>query len=275
MDIRSHSRNYSFSQDVLSTSSQSAKSIQATYHQLYPKRVTPLSTGDDLANAIVASSLASSRLGSPHKLEPPPVPLNRRHSHQPHHFFHTRTPSPAKVGLRHTLRKDESSESESQDQHHPYGKHQKRRLIRKHPHKHHEGDRKRWRDAVTERERKRYEGVWAANKGIYCTYTPEEQQLFNRPPSSAKWRAAMDAASDQVSSIVAKDIWSRSRLPEVELETVWDLVDSECVGRLSKEEFVVGMWLIDQRLKGRKLPVKVSATVWASVRGLQGIKIRK
>lgn len=44
---------------------------------------------------------------------------------------------------------------------------------------------------------------------------------------------------------------------------------------LGKEEFVVGLWLIDQRLKGRKLPVKVSETVWTSVKGLQGIKVKK
>lgn len=37
----------------------------------------------------------------------------------------------------------------------------------------------------------------------------------------------------------------------------------------------MGLWLIDQRLKGRKLPVKVSETVWASVKGLQGIKVKK
>ena len=83
------------------------------------------------------------------------------------------------------------------------------------------------------------------------------------------------AVQDQVSNIITRDIWSRSRLPHAVLEDVWDLVDNDAVGRLHKEEFVVGMWLIDQRLKGRKLPVKVSESVWASVRGLQGIKIRK
>jgi hypothetical protein len=59
------------------------------------------------------------------------------------------------------------------------------------------------------------------------------------------------------------------------LESVWDLVDQNAVGRLDKIEFVVGLWLIDQRLKGRKLPVKVTESVWASVRGLHGIKVRK
>ena len=233
-----------------SASPQSSQSIMAQYNKLHPRRVTPLQTGDELANAIVASSLASSRAPSPLKLEPPPVPTARRKHHV---LGFSRTPSPTKqLGLRQTLRKAESSDSESEyDELHPYGKHKKKRHLRKHPNKHHEGDRKRWREAVTERERKRYEGVWAANKGMHCDIP------------------------DQVSNIVTRDIWSRSRLSDAVLEMVWDLVDSSCVGRLSREEFVVGMWLIDQRLKGRKLPVKVSESVWASVRSLQGIKIRK
>lgn len=126
-------------------------------------------------------------------------------------------------------------------------------IIKKHPHKHHEGDRKRWRDQITERERKRYEGVWAANKGMYL---------------------AEDSQS-AVCNLVVRDIWSRSRLSNHVLEEVWDLVDNEGVGRLNREEFVVGLWLIDQSLKGRKLPVTVSDSVWFSVRRLTGVKIPK
>lgn len=179
--------------------------------------------------------------------------------------------------MRHTLREPESS-TDSETEQHPYGKHKKKRHLRpKHPNKHHEGmlsdgtplflmtshvliihlgDRKRWRDAVTERERKRYEGVWAANKGLLL------------------------AASlpNNISNLVVRDLWTRSRLPQHELETIWDLVAPQSkppASSLSKEEFVVGMWLIDQRLKGRKVPVRVSDTVWSSVTGLQGIKIKK
>ncbi|KAK2060108.1 hypothetical protein LY76DRAFT_569424 [Colletotrichum caudatum] len=39
-------------------------------------------------------------------------------------------------------------------------------------------------------------------------------------------------------------------------------------GMLGKAEFVVGMWLIDQRLRGRKIPAKVSASVWDSALGV-------
>ena len=177
--------------------------------------------------------------------------------------------------MRHTLRKTESDDSDNDDPLHPYGKHKKRRHIRKHPNKHHEGDRKRWRDAVSAHERQRYEGLWAANKGLHCSFTIEEETSFSQDPEAPKTTQAREALSTQISSLVARDIWSRSRLPDDTLETVWDLVDNESVGRLSKEEFVVGMWLIDQRLKGRKLPVTVSESVWVSVRGLQGIRIRK
>jgi hypothetical protein len=113
---------------------------------------------------------------------------------------------------------------------------------------------------VTERERKRYEGLFASNRGLLL------------PPTMP----------NDISNIVVRDLWCRSRLPQSELEAIWNLATSTGPGQptppktsLCKEEFVVGLWLIDQRLKGRKLPVKVSDTVWASVKGLHGIKIKK
>lgn len=264
------------SESMSVTSAKSARSIPAQYHQAYPRGMTPQMSGDQLANAIVASSLASSRAPSPMHLEPPPVPgRHTKHHHHHHKLAFSRTPSPAKGGMLHTLRKTDDTASDSEDDPHPYAKHKKKRLVRKHPNKHHEGDRKRWRDAVTDRERKRYEGVWAANKGLNFSFTPEEQQSFSRLPEHPRTVQTKTSANEAVSNIVARDIWSRSRLPEQTLEMVWDLVDNDAVGRLQKDEFVVGMWLIDQRLKGRKLPVKVSETVWASVRGISGIKVRK
>ena len=129
--------------------------------------------------------------------------------------------------------------------------------MKKHPNKHHEGDRKRWRDTVSEAERKRYEGVWAANKDLL------------HPPKDAA------VPANTVLGIIARDIWRRSRLTDDVLEEIWNLVDLNRQGALGKEEFVVGMWLIDQRLKGRKLPVRISESVWGSVRMLSGIKVPK
>jgi hypothetical protein len=125
-----------------SMSSQSNPSLNATYHQLYQRRTTQLTLGEDLANAMVASSLATSRANSPSKLAPPSMPP-RRHNHLSP--FGSRTPSPTKSAkkaktMRHTLRDPDSSSSESETGQHPYGKHKKKRHLRpKHPNKHHEG----------------------------------------------------------------------------------------------------------------------------------------
>jgi hypothetical protein len=168
------------------------------------------------------------------------------------------------------MRKEPSS-SDTEDENERYKRKGKRVLGvgRKHPNKHHEGARKRWRDTVTERERKRYEGVWAANKGLYISSGAQTKPKLLSPNcmddlSEATW---------DVLSLVVRDIWMRSRLPEHVLEEVWALVDGREIGRLRREEFVVGMWLIDQRLKGRKLPVKVSESVWGSVRGV-GVRVK-
>jgi hypothetical protein len=170
------------------------------------------------------------------------------------------------------MRKDPSS-SEDDDETEKYKRKGTRimGLGRKHPNKHHEGTRKRWRDQITERERKRYEGVWAANKGLLI---PLSSSLAGpRASSRAPQSYPEEDPSPDVLNLVARDIWGRSRLPEHVLEEVWDLVDSRAVGMLKREEFVVGLWLIDQRLKGRKLPIKVSDDVWHSARGATGVKI--
>ena len=184
--------------------------------------------------------------------------------------------------MRHTLRAEKSAEDEDEDE----GDERRRKthMWKKHPNKHAEGDRKRWRDSVTERERKRYEGVWAANKGLLLS----------------------KASSDYVHALVVKDILTRSGLGSTTLAEVWDLVagygyghpdtpgvsrprrssemqssgntlmsDSDTRGKryLTREEFVVSLWLVDQCLKGRKLPVSVGESVWESVRGLTGVRL--
>lgn len=205
-----------------------------------------------LSTAIVASSLASSRAFPATKIPPPPPPQRRR-ARSILHLAHTptsdlsRTPSPPK-GMPQTLRGMRKPDTDPQQRH-------KMRLIRKHPHKHHEGDRKRWRSEITEQERKRYEGVWASNKGLLI------------PPG-------MGDQSDMVLNLVVREIWGRSRLPVAALEQVWDLVDRQRNGLLGREEFVVGMWLIDQQLKGHKLPVQVPDSVWDSVRNITGLRLR-
>ena len=82
---------------------------------------------------------------------------------------------------------------------------------------------------------------------------------------------------DDVHGFVVREIWSRSGLGARTLREIWDLVESGGVssntgkqrrGRLKKHEFVVGLWLVDQCLKGRKLPTEVQESVWNSAKEL-------
>lgn len=231
-------------------------------------------TGDQLADAMVAGSLASSRQASPTRsmLEPPSLP--RRH--KSHNFSISRTPSPAKAGMKKTLRQVQTDESDDEDEQHLHtsSKRKMQKRFGKHPNKHHEGDRKRWRESITESEWKRYAGVWAANKGLFCAFTQQEQKSLSAHPDVQQAGEMRDSIAEQISNVVAREVWSRSRLADNVLETVWDLVDGDGMGRLSKAQFIVGLWLIDGRLKGKKLPVKVSDNVWRSAKGLPKIKIR-
>lgn len=245
----------------------------SVYHNPYQresvKAITKHMTGESLSSAIMGAALASSRQSSPNPPRPmtiePLFPARKQHHH--HMPFH-RSPSPQKASppkatgkLRTTMRKDPSpSSSDDEVDFKGKGNRIMGMKVRKHPNKHHEGQRKRWRDQITERERKRYEGVWAANKGALLPASNS-----NYPPD--------DDPSMDVLSLVVKEIWTRSRLPTHVLEEVWALVDGRGVGRLTRTEFVVGLWLVDQRLKGRKLPTRVSDSVWTSARGL-GIKVK-
>ena len=214
--------------------------LPATSLRSFEKKV------DSLANTIVAASLASSRAPSPTKTPPPPPRRHKTHSLLPNHHSQgqtSRTPSPAKA-MRQTMREPLPSGDDVEHR-------RKGFLKRKHPHKHHEGDRKRYRAIVTERESRRYDGVWAANKGLW-----------------------MDTnSSNSVLNIVVRDIWSRSRLPSDVLANIWDLVNIHDSDRLQRSEFIIGMWLIDQRLKGRKLPTIVSESLWNSVLLLHGVNV--
>ncbi|PKX97491.1 protein irs4 [Aspergillus novofumigatus IBT 16806] len=224
-----------------------------------------------MSDAIVASSLASRKAPSAKRVPPPPPPQRQLRTHSLRHPHtsnsdspHSSSPAPSPL---HTLRPPTKVGKEEID-HHKHRNH----IIHRHPHKHHEGDRKRWQSEVTEKERKRYEGVWAANKGLLIPISETKERSSHEETSSEGYPPS---ASEMVLNIVARDIWSRSRLPSSILEQIWNLVDRQKIGLLTREEFVVGMWLIDQQLKGHKLPVKVPDSVWDSVRGVPGIRIPK
>lgn len=178
----------------------------------------------------------------------------------------------------HTLRGPHPSQSDDEDarrRHALHDHHRRRRKVlgggsnRKHAH--HEGARRRWRDEITPRERRRYEAVWASNRGLFLRpgwgLQYQDQEGLTREEVVERSRAFDGPEAELVVNVVVRDIWCRSRLPADELAEVWDLVDREGRGALGREEFVVGLWLIDQRLRGRKIPARVGRSVWESVAG--------
>lgn len=258
------------SRDLSSSPSHSSHNIQQAL--LLPRHLT----GDSAR----AASLASSRVASPAPKNPPVPPAPRRGRRKS-------LPPPPKTGLRETMRKPPKAIAKDISP-----QRRKPRLVKHHPHKHSEGGRRRWCHFVTESERRRYEGLWAANKGFLLVDT--NANLTNTPaPSSVPLRTKShgphnfqqqqhiwsstpnytELLADCIDSLIARDIWARSRLPFDHLADVWDLVDRGEKGRLSRDEFVVGTWLVDQSLKGRKLPSKVQDEIWQSVRRL-GVQIQ-
>lgn len=276
---------------------------------------TPEMSLDSLTNAMIASNLASSRLAALTQTSssldsPPPIPPPRRsgghrhhHHHHPHLRHHTQSPPHASplipqrtadnhqhsqpTSLLKTLRGPRSL-SDDEDLRLQTARHRRKHLgvvpTSKKKHAHNEGARRRWRDEMTLRQRRRYEAVWASNRGLFLKpdFAFEHPDNWHPPttPSSSSpgdserpevrqvdlARAWEGPEADLVVNTVVRDIWSRSRLPVDELAEVWELVDRRKTGALDKQEFVVGMWLIDQRLKGRKIPTVVGEGVWESAR---------
>lgn len=166
-------------------------------------------------------------------------------------------------------------------------------------------------DTLTDAERKRYDGVWATNRGAHVPYYMEpeeydilidEEEFYDEGFLSDSDFTDSDSDDDSVSSaeyimsgenignddVVVSDqndavhgyivsrLWRRSRLPDERLSDIWELVDRCNDGTLDREGFLVGMWLVDQCLYGRKLPNKVDPRVWGSVGRLNvNIKIRQ
>ncbi|KXX78947.1 Increased rDNA silencing protein 4 [Madurella mycetomatis] len=280
---------------------------------------TPNLPLDSLTDAIVASNLASTRLTATTTSShgPPPVPAPRRHGRNDNHdslmpvplqpqrtgeSFHSQLTSSSRSPnrqqqqhtggkLRQTLRAPPSSLSDDDEEdaqrRRRRAAHEGRRarvktkvLGGQRRHAHHEGSRRRWGDEVMARERRRYEAVWASNKGLFMQPGFAVGYGDDRDPAAAGGgvdvgRAWAGPEAEMVANVVVRDIWARSRLPADELAEVWDLVYARGQGQggqsgrpqkaLARDEFVVGMWLIDQRLRGRKIPAKVSRSVWESV----------
>ncbi|OIW33629.1 hypothetical protein CONLIGDRAFT_185986 [Coniochaeta ligniaria NRRL 30616] len=259
--------------------------VDANHHHNNNNTSTSTLPLDSLTSAIMAGNLAANRAPPSSPALPPPLPAPRRHGHKhlhPHHHSHhdhakkhhsgtgtSASLSPARQpGTLLTTLRHPASRSDSDEDHNNPRPPRRKPLQSKKKHAHHEGARKRWRDEVSPRERKRYEAVWASNRGLFA------DRLSPREAANESGGGGDDAPEDLVPNVVVRDIWSRSRLPFDELAEVWDLVYHGRSGGLNREEFVVGMWLIDQRLRGRKIPARVSDSVWESARGMR-VKVPK
>ncbi|OTB20693.1 hypothetical protein K445DRAFT_313186 [Daldinia sp. EC12] len=231
----------------LSTRTLSTEATSTSRPPVPPRRQqhSPNLPLDSLTDAIVAGSLASSRI----TLSKTPLPKPPSRKQTPH----------MRQTLRHPPSKSDDEEVARSRRRKPLGK------LGGNKHIHHEGERRRWREEITPRERKRYEGVWASNRGLLLV--PSDGDTLSVPSSAATGKER--ELEQVVANVVVRDIWTRSRLPPDELAEVWDLVDRRGRGYLDRTEFVVGMWLIDQRLRGRKIPRKVSESVWGSARGVR------
>lgn len=159
-------------------------------------------------------------------------------------FRKTRPSTETPVGFKLTMRKQHKKKTFNEDK----------------PWKNHSNA-----NVPTEFERKRYEGVWTANKGIHEPLLSDQAREYlaevGRDPR------------EEIHGLVVRDLWSRSKLPPYILERVWNLVDHNHDGTLDRDGFLIGMWLVDQALYGRKLPQVVAPSVWSSVARLN-VKIR-
>lgn len=176
------------------------------------------------------------------------------------------------VQLKTTMRKEKKSDKFNEEK--PWKQHNDRHYI-------------------TDQEKKRYQGVWASNKGLYIEYldaqTIEKLRLEKNEDINPALAASKISASaavigvkpvkdskeqakltdefkdiDLILNIVVRDLWSRSKLPNDLLDQIYKLVDIRQDGFLDKKSFIVGMWLVDQCLYGRKLPKVVAEDLWNS-----------
>ncbi|CAI4034777.1 hypothetical protein SMKI_11G2270 [Saccharomyces mikatae IFO 1815] len=113
---------------------------------------------------------------------------------------------------------------------------------------------------VTDNERKRYESMWVSNRHRHLdllSWWPtlnNESVVINTLPEDGL-----------ILNIIVCDIWKRSNLPDSLLAEIYTKVDTRKDGTLDRKSFIVGMWLVDQCLYGRKLPNVVEQCVWDSV----------
>ena len=142
----------------------------------------------------------------------------------------------------------------------------KRRSIMRSHKRHSFNEDKPWKSHVdigyvSEKERKRYEGIWVTNRNSYLELLPwwDENDLLDDEDHTIFPQDGL------ILNQVVLDLWSRSNLPPQLLAQIYDKVDTRRDCTLNRQSFLIGMWLVDQCLYGRKLPKEIDQRVWDSV----------
>ncbi|ANZ74822.1 BA75_01836T0 [Komagataella pastoris] len=190
-----------------------------------------------------------------------------RHLHHQHHH-----PKNSKLKKIFGLKMNRASRSEVSLEHTV----QLRSTMRKEKPKRTFNEDKPWKhrnknNVIVPQEAKRYQGVWAANRGLILHRDEKDGKSKSRnidPLQAAKISFASqddEDSSQLMPNIVVRELWRRSRLPEFTLSKIWDLVADSNKNYLRKNEFIVGTWLVDQCLYGKKLPRTIDESVWNSL----------
>jgi len=81
--------------------------------------------------------------------------------------------------------------------------------------------------------------------------------------------------SDRLEGCFVKFIWVKSKLDREKLNEIWNECDTTKTGTLDRDEFVSGMWRIDEELRRVRAQVvkSASASSLTSLRGRSGPKL--
>ncbi|OBA25970.1 hypothetical protein HANVADRAFT_12539, partial [Hanseniaspora valbyensis NRRL Y-1626] len=110
---------------------------------------------------------------------------------------------------------------------------------------------------ITSEEKKRYEGIWVSNKNRFLEMLPQQNHHLKK--------IYKEEEEDFMVNFVVYEIYNRSNLPPRILCQIYYMIDLKHDGTITKNSFIVGMWLIDQCLYGKKLPAVIPDLVWDSV----------
>lgn len=118
-------------------------------------------------------------------------------------------------------------------------------------------------------------------QGQQQAQSPMQPQFTSLPPLSnhdiSKFAQlfARNAPSGTISGDQARGIFLKAKLPTDVLSQIWALSDRENRGQLSRDEFVIAMFLIQGSIQGaiKQLPQQVPQTLWDQVKYFQSPSI--